>query len=98
MLVNQTSNYCYIQIIGVHKHRYEILILTEIHYSQLKLLSNFLYPPSSPYFFVAFSRHCKKKYNEILLSLEGHLGWTIEEMENEIEKNRCNDLDHSLRI
>lgn len=34
-----TCNYCYIQIIGVHKHRCEIMILTEIHYAQLKLLS-----------------------------------------------------------
>lgn len=80
-----TCNYCYIQIIGVHKHRCEIMILTEIHYAQLKLLSNF-----SPFFvfFVGsfFWKHLsrgKKVYNELLLSFEGHLG-----EQREIFRNR----------
>lgn len=51
------SNYCYIQIMGLHELRYEIMILTEIHYSQLKLLSNFLCPSSLPCFFAKRCGH-----------------------------------------
>lgn len=60
-----------IQIIGVHKHRCEIMILTEIHYAQLKLLSNF--PPFFVFFVKFLLNISERKCNELMLLFEGHL-------------------------